>query len=75
MWGIREQKDPSLPSKRIGSQLIPALWRQLFFLLFLGGEGSDGWREGGRAAAEEFDGGDADFKVIFNFKPCGPLMK
>lgn len=28
--------------------------------------------EGGRDIVGEFDGGDADFKVIFNFKPCSP---
>lgn len=68
--GIREQKDPSLSSKRICSQLIPCSVATAFYF---SGEGvTAGGKAGGWDITGEFDGGDADFKVIFNFKPHGP---
>lgn len=68
--GIREQKDPSLSSKRICSRLIPCSVATAFYfsgvVVMAGGRREDGiWWESLMA-------GDADFKVIFNFKPCRP---
>lgn len=52
--GIREQKDHSLSSKRIYSQLIPCSVATAFYFF---GRRSDGWRdEGGWDITGEFDG-------------------
>lgn len=60
--GIREQKDPSLSSKRICSQLIPCSVATAFYFLGRRGVTAAGRGEGGQTIAGEFDGRGCRFQ-------------
>ena len=60
--GIREQKDPSLSSKRVCSQLIPCSVATAFYFSGRRGVTAAGREEGGLTIAGEFDGRGCRFQ-------------